>query len=209
MTVGIVLAGGKATRLPNKPLLPLKTGRPVITSGLDLFVRSQILRCIVVVPPDSVLVDIVPSLGLPIDLAFAVQEEPDGVPHAISCSGQLMQQDERGVVVCCDNVFPDGDVVPDVLPQHPEQQVRDCPPWKAMHLSRYDGQWSERGIYGKCVAGWLTVSMAEALRGAEPDIRGNMCRYLEAIEARPQAAQAEGWWDIGIAGAYARYWRTL
>ena len=42
MIKGIVLAGGLATRLPNKALLPIKNGKPAITSSIDLLLRSGI-----------------------------------------------------------------------------------------------------------------------------------------------------------------------
>ena len=75
--IGIVLAGGEATRLPNKPLLPMIDGQPVIRSSIDLFKRSNIEEIITVVPPASPIPAVIKEGG------FTIQPKPTGVPHEI------------------------------------------------------------------------------------------------------------------------------
>ena len=81
MIKGIVLAGGQATRLPNKPLLPLKNGKPVITSGIDLLLRSDIKDIRVIVPPDSVIPAILDYTYSSTYFKYVIQRAALGVPN--------------------------------------------------------------------------------------------------------------------------------
>jgi hypothetical protein len=204
-TVGIVLAGGLATRLPNKALLPLHSGRPVISSGIDYLMRSE-LKVIVVVPPGSVLVDILSTM-YPKMLSFVQQDEPKGVPDALGTGAKLAEAAgyHRVVAACCDNVFPEAESYPDkAINNGSWQQVRDCPPWQAMHLSRYTGEWQERATHGSSVAGWLSMPAGAATSGLG---RLSMIEFLTDLEVQPHDETVPGWYDLGVADAYARYWR--
>jgi hypothetical protein len=212
-----VLAGGKATRLPNKPLLPLKDGSLVIESGLHMLNRTGIERVLIVVPPNSPLPDILEarrdrSVERRFDVEYVVQPEANGVPSAIACAGECIDTREELMVVCCDNVFPDDYAAPvdQLEPFKDLQQVQSLPQWQSMHLSRYTGQWSRRGWgMDSCVAGWLKVARPTAMHGRS---HAEMVDFLTACDVKPYSddnlRRGDGWWDVGVADSYARYWRS-
>jgi dTDP-glucose pyrophosphorylase len=110
--IGVLLAGGAATRLPNKPLLPQRDFSPVCFSGMEYLLRHQVSHINVVTSPNSVVVDIIDEHYRPlIDLVFTYQEEPTGVGDAINlvdrqsykingyCTDDMM-------IVMADNIYP-------------------------------------------------------------------------------------------------------
>jgi len=108
---GIILAGGKATRLypltkvTNKHLLPV--GRePMILNPIKQLV-SACIKEILVVTSAAHMGDVVNLLGsgksLGVDFTYKVQEEAQGIAHALLLAEDF-SQGERIVVVLGDNI---------------------------------------------------------------------------------------------------------
>ncbi|MBI3335443.1 MAG: sugar nucleotidyltransferase [Candidatus Portnoybacteria bacterium] len=110
---GIVLAGGRGTRLRpftyiiKKELLPVYD-KPLIFYPLDTLRKSGITEVVVVVDPKSVgaFHDIIgegKELGMKI--AYALQNEPLGMAHALYSARHLVGRGESLAVINGDNVF--------------------------------------------------------------------------------------------------------
>jgi len=108
---GVILAGGKGTRLypltkvTNKHLLPV--GRePMIYNPIKQMISAGI-RDVLVVTSTENMGDIVNLLGsgaqFGIDLTYKVQEEPKGIAHALSLA-ETFAAEERIVVILGDNI---------------------------------------------------------------------------------------------------------
>jgi len=205
MIRGLVLAGGEATRLPNKPLLPLKNGKPAITSGIDLLRHSGITHITVVVPPGSAIPSILDYTYVT-NFKYVIQEAALGVPIAIS---QILPDDtfdfeDKLVVVFCDNVYSHGTKINDVNPVgHTVIEIAG-EPIKSKSLSRWCGRWMSSPQGNVCVAGWMVLDR-DSLQWAHHF--QSTIDFLNKIEAQPIYIEDKGWWDIGTPSAYAAYWK--
>jgi len=108
---GVILAGGKGTRLypltkvTNKHLLPV--GRePMIYNPIRQLISAGIKDVLVVTSTEH-MGDIVNLLGsgtqFGIDFTYRVQEEPRGIAHALSLAGTFAAE-EKIVVILGDNI---------------------------------------------------------------------------------------------------------
>jgi len=205
MIKGIVLAGGQATRLPNKPLLPLKNGKPVITSGIDLLLRSDINDIRVIVPPDSVIPSILDYAYSSARLKYVVQHTALGVPIAISqmLPDNLFDFEDKIVVVYCDNVYGHNVKITDVKRiGHTVIEITDL--IKSKSLSRYfRGRWMDVQEGNSCVAGWMVLDR-DAIQWAHH--YQSTIDFLNHVEAEPIHIDDDSWWDIGTVEAYKEYW---
>ncbi len=109
---GVILAGGKGTRLfpltkvTNKHLLPV--GRvPMIFHAVQQLVDSG-MREIMIVTSTEHMGDIVRCLGSGEDfgciLSYKVQEKPQGIAHALSLANSFARG-EKVIVILADNIF--------------------------------------------------------------------------------------------------------
>lgn len=207
MQVGIVLAGGLATRLPNKVLLPMKDMRPAIFSSIELFKRSKVSNIVVVIPPNSVIPDVLGN-----DFMYVIQDEARGVPDAIekakngwaSAMGDI---DVHFHVSCADNVYHSEEIIDEKqLTADAAASVRLLPPFVVRHLSRYSPKRKQfvtaaADAHAPCVAGVMSFYGPAFV----PEV--DTVRWLNAMKAKP-FAYAGPWWDIGTVETYAAYWRT-
>lgn len=109
---GIILAGGKGTRLfpltnvTNKHLLPVGK-EPMIWHGIRQLVLSGIKEILVVTSTEH-MGDVVSSLGsgnaLGCEITYRVQEESKGIAHALLLA-ENFSADEKIVVLLADNIF--------------------------------------------------------------------------------------------------------
>lgn len=199
--IGIVLAGGAATRLPNKILLPMRDGEPVIMSGIDYLYRHGCEEIRVVLPPNSPVVDIVETLrDDSAGVAYVYQAEATGVGDAIRLA---CPEHEPAMIVMGDNVYPENETFES--PGMSCVAVRPVPAWRMPHLVRWSdrmGAFTRGGAFGRMALttpwvlgnGWQNeIAPGEAWRGL------NRYRRVEM--------PAQGWWDIGTPELYAAYWR--
>lgn len=208
---GVMLAGGLATRLPNKPLLPLRNLKPAITSGLDFFKRSGIDDVYVVIPPSSPIPDVLAAFGY--HVKYCVQSTPTGVCGAIATlqasrpSMVNLNDDDRLIVTYCDNVYDELSVMPEmhnVASGHSIMYIEN--EVKSHALSKYnDGVWVHDSKSPWCVAGWMVLDeharqLAASMTSTE--------MLLNAAHGVPIRVAAAGWWDIGTIETYSAYWRA-
>ncbi len=206
MRTGIILAAGDATRLPNKPLLPLRNCQPVITSGIHLLRRSGCGRVVVVVPNESPLQAILSVFPGTTGLTFVEQFTANGVADALRTVLPHVGLDDELIVTFCDNVFTDEEVVPESpVEQGPFAAVRRLEPRIAYHLDKWvDNEWVYRSVTGvdACLAGWYRI-FGHNLQEATPDRNG--IEFLNAIGADAHFVDLP-WWDIGTPAMYKEYW---
>lgn len=198
--IGILLAGGAASRLPNKPLLPMKDLRPVCCSGIDYIKRHGINEIVVVTPPSSVIVDVIDKLyGNHTNLEFVYQPQPTGVGDALS----LVNRQGSAMIVMADNVYPEDEYLTDYddTIDEPEVIVRRVPAWRATHLVRV----GRNGFLTRTGSGtlalttpWIVMPNNFSVPEGWPDLSGVKRKERSAV----------GWWDIGTADTYAAYWRS-
>lgn len=212
LLTGVILAGGLATRLPLKALLPIRNHGPAISSSIELMIRSTCKDIIIVVPPASPIVDVLRSLYPDHRFTYVVQDEARGVPDAIALAAQYLMPASLMVVSCCDNVYPVTYKLPDVLKNIREScslngfqcVQRNLPPWKSAHLSKVCGkEWTEKSTAIHCVAGWLCMKAKQARDIPAPV---SMCSFLNRCGIEPYEEEISDWWDIGTWDTYSRYW---
>lgn len=102
-TTGIVLAAGEATRLPNKPLLPIEHRQIVIESAL-FFCDDHCDETLVVVNTDGIIEQLLIRRGWQ-DLTFIVQPKAYGVCDAFARAACCAAHDHI-MVTFGDNVYP-------------------------------------------------------------------------------------------------------
>lgn len=182
---GVILAGGAATRLPNKPLLPRREGGCVIDSSVEYLLHQGIKDITVIVPPNSVITDYL--MARYDHLNFIEQPNATGVEDALNLtSGSRM-------ICVADNIYPKEE------PWTEEGVVvRPVPAWRARHLATLLNGRYQRGRYESGLA--LTTPWML------PDMRfTNLLPQLQKLMVLE--GRREGWWDIGTPEAYAAYWR--
>jgi dTDP-glucose pyrophosphorylase len=210
MYKGVVLAGGLATRLPNKPLLPLRNHKPAITSGIDFLKRSGVNDVVVVVPPNSAIPRVLASFGY--GPRFCVQEHATGVCGAVAAAAPWLNplsDDDRVVVTYCDNVYGESSklskIDASVANGHSVMFIDD--PVKSHGLSKYsDGTWVHDSKSNLCVAGWMLLDR----RGVElADGAPSTEQLMNCVNGVPIRVDDPEWYDIGTVMTYAAYWEAL
>jgi hypothetical protein len=198
--IGVLLAGGAATRLPNKALLPMKDLRPVCFSGVDYLKRHNVNYIAVITPPNSVIVDILEDYYPAVNFAFNYQAEPTGVGDAIN----LVKCDKTmGMIVMADNIYPPDEVIHESNMSRPYVVIRQVPAWRLPHLVcvKTNGRFTRSGPgYAALSTPWV-INVGEemfASQEAWPDLQG------VARLTMPGGL----WWDVGTPETYAAYWRS-
>ena len=208
MNRGIVLAGGNATRLPNKPLLPLHNGKPAVTSGIDLLLRSGITVIDIVVTPNSPIPSILRKY-YELNFRFIEQRGALGVPLAISqvLPMSAPQTYDKFIIVYCDNVYGSKQRIP-LHPWVGHSTIEIIDEIKAGALSRYsDGFWREgycEDDCSTCIAGWMCLDLSSLILAHHYQ---TTIEFLNVIKAKPIPIIDSSWWDIGTLETYTDYWR--
>jgi hypothetical protein len=209
-SLGVVLAGGAATRLPNKPLLPLKNGKPAITSALDLFNRHEVAKVAVVIPMWSAIPDVLDSLEYKIDF-FIEQRQPLGVLEALTHVVGYANGLDNIVVSYSDNVFDEKVVIPERQCgiEHTSVQVHSS--FRRRHLASV--QSSSRSIagYGQYAPKALRALLESYNTKQSLGFVLNHCASTMFTPLKlegNQNALDHHWWDIGTPETYLAYWRA-
>jgi len=199
MIKGIVLAGGLATRLPNKALLPIKNGMPAITSSIDLLLRSGIKDITIVVSPVSAIPSVL-NTYYDRPFKFAVQLAAEGYINAIKTAGYDPQS--QIVVTCCDNVYDESEEVIDREGSY--ACVRELPAWQTIGLTKYDGSidtWFNIANSYACFAGYAVFHQVHLIDA------GSVVENFNRLKMTALKCPAKGWFDIGTLENYITYWR--
>jgi hypothetical protein len=201
---GIILAAGDASRLPDKPLLPLRDGRPAICSGIDLLLRSDCNEVTVVTQPRSVIPRVLARNFS--GLRFAVQQQPVGVMDAICCG--LPHSECDALVTFCDNVFEESESVPKHLFRHASVRTIASPGARAQ-LDYWDGGWRVRrdnlSSSALCFAGWMVMPSRKLWCCRS----GSLIQCFNEHDVQPVHVHNKQWWDSGTPETYRNYWGIL
>ena len=212
---GVVLAGGLATRLPNKPLLPLRNLRPAITSAIDLFLRSNMKTedIAIVIPEDSPICHVLNIMYENNDFVYIEQKQARGVPAAISLVAQelILSDAEKFIITYCDNVYDECEQIPKIIIEslatlsHSVISILDDV--KSKSLSKYiDGLWVREARTANCIAGWLSITPKIARTACEFNTTEDLLNYHNGT---PILMTDFGWWDIGTVNTYRAYLEGL
>lgn len=207
----VILAGGQATRMPNKALLPMKRGGLVIESSIEV---AQLLKCqafvkihMVVASQNraSILKKALKTRGYSVGSINFIEQRRPGVLGAmtdawLTCSPSCLQT----VFLYCDNVYED--------PQAWSRQVMDAPAnsmsvvssssphldywdpsdetWKPRDPLNADGHW--------CAAGFLKLSRFD------DNQQVNFLDFLNHNHIKPHTVH-DKWYDVGTEDSYEDY----
>lgn len=213
--IGVVLAAGDATRLPNKLLLPTHECRPMILSGIEYLRRNKVEEIRVVVPPDGAVKHFLKRYYTGNQsVRLITQVSPKGVFNAIK-HGILKDDsaDETLVIVCGDNVYPALEKIPTVNP--PFVVARRVPADRAKHLVQWDPvvyRWIRNGSPTSdpiCLTTPWVFNVGEVrdlhLENCAMD---RMDDILNECIVDPTEMPTDGWWDLGTYETFREYWRT-
>lgn len=229
--IGIILAGGKGTRMAGvcplpKPLLPVG-GKPVITHIVDELRRHRIFRTYVVVSQDNrqEIKDALVSRYTEMDFTFVVQEEPSGPGHAIKEAmlkvAALEHPEDSVVVVCADTIFRVGELPRDAVLVAPapnkETYGRWCyvvydPVWG--NVSHFEDKPQVLPKTRMVNIGVYTFNSVEDLYHATQRIRERLgevqiSQVLEEYGLQRMTAVQADWWDTGTPDEFMRTRRRL
>lgn len=209
--IGIVLAAGEATRLPNKPLLPVGDDVIAIESAMQLCWDAG-CDPLYVVQNTSRIVELVLKMRGHQNVSFVTQPAPYGVPDAVT--RVPVPADGHALVAFCDNVYPptDAAAVKRLLTLEPEpanfvsvRVVRDnaeeLDAWDAAthRFVSHDGRPAKQMPR---IAGWYVLTADACAQG---QVNESSVDYLNRVGARGVELPVADWCDIGTAAAYAAY----
>ena len=219
---GVILAAGKAERMPNKCLLPLDPSDPsrgVVMDSAREFLGAVLrpggpadadneYREMIVVPPSGSMWEYVRQRPEYAGYTKVRQPSGAGVVDAITraaiaaCEGSL-------VVTFADNVYPPGDVCKNFATSFAVTRVFDLAkdPW-ARSLDAFEKDWLDRLDNNatncrKRLAGWLVLSVDQLL--SLDRVPPTLPELLRAIKAGSVEFHQDGWYDCGTKEAYTQY----
>jgi len=205
--IGVMLAGGKATRLPNKPLLPTRhNGLPMAVNAARQLLDNG-MRHIVVVrnPKDKALEHVLLNYFGACGPMTLVDDDYAGVTGAIA-KGCAKINEDLYAVFCCDNIYPD-----EKYPAERGAYVRHLAPDRQKDLDLFDTfskEYCPRG--GILPNNWkfkalTTPWIIDSHDAQSADAYTNVLDWLNSIRL-PARHGAPGWDDLGTPQAYEDYW---
>ena len=192
----IILAGGQATRLPNKPLLPITGGRLSIESAME-YAKTFCPGFLPILVDNSaeIISRVLTLRGW--DFHLCIQPKPQGVPDAIYrgldfASGTML------LILFCDNIYDHFDEPPSrpgVSTLMRTSNVLDgCD--GSQWLTHPDGSMLR-------IAGFYVLTREQASQGVPDE---SSVEFLNRIGVRPIVLpQDTAWWDIGTPVSYTEY----
>ena len=193
--MGIVLAGGLASRLPNKLLLPDRHDRPIIHSSIDFLKRNGIEHIIVVANELDLVWAYLWNYDGYSDITM-INDDRAGIVGAILKATEHYHY-ERCMVVCGDNVYPE--IALDIPL---EQDIAVCTLRGSEELDGWEDGWVERGKLPliKLATPWvLTLQKLTTNK--------SLFENFDAMKVKPLVLESflDSWWDLGTQDAYEAY----
>lgn len=207
--LGVVLAGGEASRLPNKPLLPIENGI-VLGSALGFCLRSDCNEIAIITPPNGILEAVLhTSEAAWRNLNCIPQISPDGVGSAIKLAATRFIADEY-LITFCDNIYDKTECVAGyVACEKPSASIRKVKKPYSNELDKYaHNSWVKKTYpTDMCLAGWYLLPREAALAALPFE---QSVDYLNRIGAYPHEVSSNyKWWDIGTVPSYLAYLETM
>ena len=194
---GLLLIGGKSTRLPGKCFLPMKDGMPVFMSALNLFGKTKIKEVVIPVLPGHVklferIIDrFLGHMSFPLVEPIFTVDSQSGVCNAITRTAETADDDL--FVLCGDNIY--GFDVPESLMKG-GVAVRQMRPEFSRHLAFYNEE--------PLITPWVLPG----LWARQAYLYDSVPRFLNAQRAPHVYIQEGEWWDIGTEETYEAYWTS-
>jgi NDP-sugar pyrophosphorylase family protein len=209
--IGVILAAGEATRLPNKALLPTRRdGELVVESALGLLLRSACSRVLIVVRARSIL-PVVLKRRRRYGCSYVNQPSTPlhaGVGGAIRAAASDCDEDDQMLITFCDNIFDETECVPSGLPG-PLASVRQVLTQRCRQLDGHrDGRWTPREDLrdeDPRLAGWYLLP-ADRVRSSSAATTGGI-DLLNELGASAYVVQGHEWHDVGTEDTYEEYMR--
>ena len=196
MRLGLMLAAGEATRMPNKPFLPIDAdGTTAIGTGIAFLGRWCEHTC-VVTRANSLVKPVLGMLGYE---AIYVEQIYPGVTGAIASAVAVGDWNEV-LVAFCDNVYSPKEQIARDRNSWPTVSVRER---ASAQLDGWDGsQWVSRNVITRRkIAGWLLLDIEDIMTARS---HNSLVKFLNAINAKPHECSLP-WHDIGTEESYLDY----
>lgn len=216
--IGVVLAGGRASRLPNKALLPIYGGFPMICSGITYLLDNNVRKIVVMEPPDgSILRWLVPHIfnKIPATMFQFATDYYDGVVGGIQCAAPFASEGEPVMYVCCDNIYPTKEQNLDPSWVTDTAIVRSVPSGWYDHLDRYEvsitggGEWKHRtnivdenaNVYA------LTTPWVLSYKTVKEAYKYDaLIDFFNGEKITPVVLPKQDWQDLGTVESYTDFW---
>ncbi len=201
--IGLLLAGGEATRLPNKLLLPVRSpwGPTPMVVAAARYLEARVDKLYVLVEEDS----LVPRILHPYIKQFtAITDSFFGVTGALAAASRLGTDNDDFLVCCGDNLYPENEP----LPETHGCVVRPVTKEQLDSLDHYDQRWQRRTP--NSMPGALALTTPWFLSCVQLRMAGeetNVPNWLNNIKAAPLLVSGQGWADLGTPEAYRAHWR--
>lgn len=210
--VGIMLAAGEATRLPNKALLPQKGTGIIIESGLNMLKRSGCDEIIVVIAPNSMLPTVLESRAVFVKYVWQSQDRPGVIGALREGFAKVGDKHDEVIVTFCDNVFTRAEVVPPFNYSY-EHTKRSIASVRMLadedQLDWYDvttGKWMARSYPGvkprATFAGWLGLDHETAK--SDLSKYNTLIDFMNGASIKPHRVD-KPWADCGTEHSYLKY----
>ncbi len=190
--LGVILAAGKATRLPNKPLLPIAGRKIAIESALE-FCQARCSGTVIVDSPNKIVTDVCHTRGWVFDTV--VQPQPLGVPDAIA-TAEMFYSEETYLITFCDNIYPQQE---NVIIGHASTRLLD----RKQLDGCMNGHWVSRAYNPPDkLAGWYVLNSQQAQCGLPYE---SSIDFLNRCCVVPKLCDDNDWFDVGTIESYREY----
>lgn len=203
--LGIVLAAGNATRMPNKQLLPLTNGEIAIESSINFLRRSGCDQVVCVLSPTGdVILEVLRNRKWDISadgIVPILQPRPTGAIDAIQRC--LAFTNKSVLVTFCDNVYDEKERFelwgnPNMHASVRKSKNQDLDTWNP----RTDTWGGRNELLTWKFGGWLYIPDRKVL---EDDYHGDeLIDFMREHKCRGLKCD-ESWHDIGTIKSYREY----
>lgn len=213
--IGVLLAGGHATRLPNKVLLPcMADGKvvPLFANGIKYLQAQRCRRIIVADQPDSLLAPLVDRFVPNECVEFFIDDHAGLLACLRSICLKALRDGERMMVVCADNVYPDSvrrdehhEVPPDFGSHAAVREVQG-----PAQLDWYNPNghpiWNTRAAFAGKFLALSTPWVFEHSTLVRSSRYENILDWFNGEHVSPWRLHSAAWADLGTPESFKHYW---
>lgn len=190
--LGVILAGGKAERLPNKLLLPTRSSIPVILNSIQFLIYNGVSRIRVVSNRQDLVWNYL--MGIGIKNVELIDDGKKGIVDAIC----LAAEGEKVVILCGDNVYPMVKV---------EMEKKIYAVCVRSDNKQLDGWDEENHIWvSRSKNPLLKLASPWVVESADLDPRHDILKNFNRMQVMPCVHPAfSNWRDLGTIDQYRKY----